>query len=524
MLSYPHRDGNITFISWILLCFLPWSLLCQNVIDDFEQALMNNWLVVEGQAEISDAYAYADLFSIRVYQSNASADAVGMVRHRNFKEGFGVFRMKCYVVGSNAAARLRFQYTNEQNYYEVVSRPKDVELPGLYLYKKVNGQLTLIDQVKPLIESNNWYQITIHRTCAGEIFIFTNDVLRLAVVDTDLLALGSIGLGSAGGSTYYDDIVFSKEEGSILIEIDTVICHGSSLNIGSRTYDAPGNYLDTIKSDLDCDSVFQIHLQTIEKKEIFISDTICSQEIYVFGEDTLTESGFYRQVKTTTSGCDSITNLTLYVLNGSNHQIDQVICPGDFVLFKGRDISTSGRYIDTFSLGPNCTGIITLDLRIANDSSFLGEDTTLCFDALDDLVIGKPHALSLWWSDGSYGPLLEISVPGTYWADLQMGNCLIRDSITVKNWCDPNQNLYIPNAFSPNADGINDLFLPLLTETPNQYRMTIFNRYGQVIFSTTSPLEGWNGTWDHKPLPQGIYLYQMKTDQAIYHGDLTLIR
>ncbi len=65
------------------------------------------------------------------------------------------------------------------------------------------------------------------------------------------------------------------------------------------------------------------------------------------------------------------------------------------------------------------------------------------------------------------------------------------------------------NAFSPNGDGVNDLFL-----TKNQnltyYRLTIFNRWGNTLFETTDPQAGWNGTYQGGEVPEGTYFYLLE--------------
>lgn len=74
------------------------------------------------------------------------------------------------------------------------------------------------------------------------------------------------------------------------------------------------------------------------------------------------------------------------------------------------------------------------------------------------------------------------------------------------------------NAFSPNGDGVNDLFL-----TKNQnltyYRLTIFNRWGNKLFETTDPQAGWNGTYQGGEVPEGTYFYLLEAigiDQKEY--------
>lgn len=73
--------------------------------------------------------------------------------------------------------------------------------------------------------------------------------------------------------------------------------------------------------------------------------------------------------------------------------------------------------------------------------------------------------------------------------------------------------LFVPNAFVP--DGVNTIFKPLLQfGTPESYSMLIYDRYGAVLFESTSLDTGWDGTANGKALPQGVYIYQIKLVQA----------
>jgi gliding motility-associated-like protein len=84
------------------------------------------------------------------------------------------------------------------------------------------------------------------------------------------------------------------------------------------------------------------------------------------------------------------------------------------------------------------------------------------------------------------------------------------------------------NAFSPNGDGVNDLFV---TDNAHliYYRLTIFNRWGSTLFVTTDPAAGWNGTYQGGEVPDGTYFYLIEArgiDQKEYlaKGFVTLIR
>ncbi|MEA3496822.1 MAG: PKD domain-containing protein [Bacteroidota bacterium] len=97
-------------------------------------------------------------------------------------------------------------------------------------------------------------------------------------------------------------------------------------------------------------------------------------------------------------------------------------------------------------------------------------------------------------------------------------------------------SIFIPNAFSPNNDGINDVFNIKATSikeiTGNEslnYKMTIFDSWGEIIFTTNDLNEGWDGTYKGDVLQAGVYYYYitaMGLNEVIFHfkGNVTIIR
>ncbi len=92
---------------------------------------------------------------------------------------------------------------------------------------------------------------------------------------------------------------------------------------------------------------------------------------------------------------------------------------------------------------------------------------------------------------------------------------------------------YIPNAFSPNEDGINDIFKPVLSYFDRtSYRMQIFNRFGDIVFETDDPDLGWNGSDNGKDyyVESGVYVYSIRVksertgEAVVFRGNVNLLR
>jgi gliding motility-associated-like protein len=72
----------------------------------------------------------------------------------------------------------------------------------------------------------------------------------------------------------------------------------------------------------------------------------------------------------------------------------------------------------------------------------------------------------------------------------------------------PTMYLYVPNAFTPNGDGLNDLFT-VQGEAIRSFRLQIFNRWGDLIFESSDLCQAWDGKFNGQPVPQGTYVYRL---------------
>ena len=135
----------------------------------------------------------------------------------------------------------------------------------------------------------------------------------------------------------------------------------------------------------------------------------------------------------------------------------------------------------------------------------LGADTTLCKGYDLPLKVSYPGA-SYFWNMGSKDSFLTATNKGLYWVEATYNGCLYRDSITFsqKN-CDC--DIIMPTAFSPNGDGVNDVYHPYIKCFPRNYQLAFFNRYGQQVFSSKDYKTLWDGKLNNSPLPSGTYYY-----------------
>lgn len=136
----------------------------------------------------------------------------------------------------------------------------------------------------------------------------------------------------------------------------------------------------------------------------------------------------------------------------------------------------------------------------------LGDDVLVCLNK-PSLLSANTTATAFLWSTGSTSPSIEVNTPGTYWVRVtNTAGCVALDSL-ISIWDDCES--FIPSAFSPNGDGLNDYFG--LTNGMNStiYSFYIYNRYGQLVFTSKDSFEKWDGRVKGKPGPPGAYVWMM---------------
>ena len=164
-----------------------------------------------------------------------------------------------------------------------------------------------------------------------------------------------------------------------------------------------------------------------------------------------------------------------------------------------------GLYSITASVG-NC--VYKDSLKVSYNDSLdikLDHDTLLCY--------GEPYTLHVTgnantytWQDGTTGAYYAVTDSGSY--QVIAANGCGADTLTVKvgfHACVC--SLHMPNAFTPNGDGINETFRPLHPCKMSDFRLDIFNRYGQLIFATKKPTLGWDGRIRGMPADMGTYVW-----------------
>ena len=199
---------------------------------------------------------------------------------------------------------------------------------------------------------------------------------------------------------------------------------------------------------------------------------------------------------------------------------DTVICPGQSYF----GYTASGTYSKTFTTASGCDSTSTVNLTVlpflAPD---LGKANTVCMG--DSLILNPGTFDSYLWQDGSVKNTYVVKTAGLYYVTVaaKCGTANARLQVDESN-CD----VYFPTVFTPNGDNKNDVFRILTAAAVQKYKLSIFNRYGQMIFETTDVAKGWDGTLHGQRQNQGTYVwYCTYTRSNITHqvkGNIVLVR
>lgn len=140
----------------------------------------------------------------------------------------------------------------------------------------------------------------------------------------------------------------------------------------------------------------------------------------------------------------------------------------------------------------------------------LGPDQVLCIGDETTLHVHPVDRANYVWNDGAIGPVRVVDHEGTYGITVSYHHCLVTDEITVV--LDSCQfELTLPNIFTPNGDGLNDEFAAIALRGVRDLEISIFNRWGQLMFRSTAPAFRWNGrTMAGGEVPDGTYFWELR--------------
>ena len=347
-----------------------------------------------------------------------------------------------------------------------------------------------------------------------------SDLQQFMPLDRFVITINDIGTGIAeeGGQQMECDTTnnrFTIEfPGFVSTEYgDTVVhmCVGEEYAIGNSIYIEDGTYVDTLVNRMGCDSIVTSHVYTHSVSvDLGPDQSYCSRDYVpvtldagVVGTDgAVVNSGYEWQ-------------------DGSSDRTVTVYETGDYGVTVFEEYPGGHRCTATDTA--NVTIIQNPDVNITKDAEDFcaaGQVTLTCNSSVPDV--------NYQWNTGETTQSITVYYHGTYTVIADNQGCTGTSNITIPICpCE----VWVPNAFSPNHDDVNEVFLPQISSSLESYELYIFDRWGKLIFQTNDYNEGWDGNIKGAEAPLGVYNYMIKyicssdvTRTFVKHGPLTLIR
>jgi len=313
---------------------------------------------------------------------------------------------------------------------------------------------------------------------------------------------------------------------------DTVICDTSTLNIWASASGHDGNYVwssnpqfsDTLNSSLD--SLLTITVLTPGYYYVSVSNPDCN----------LTDSvliDFSSNNINLPQGIDLCQGESINILASTGNPIDPII---DYD-WSPDSIIISGDGTNNITVNPTTSQYIYLTAIstngcIINDSVYITVTPVpppiTAFVDLDTVAFGSstgvhvtPMNLTYQWQ-----PAADLSNPNGS-NPIATPSKIGANYYIVPTGCET-PDIFIPNAFTPNRDGNNDLF-KVRTINLTEITLRVYDRWGEKVFETNNINAGWDGTYKGKDLDPDVYVYYLTAlcldDQAFFQkGNVTLIR
>lgn len=197
-------------------------------------------------------------------------------------------------------------------------------------------------------------------------------------------------------------------------------------------------------------------------------------------------------------------------------------------------VTEAGTYIATIS---NSCGTVSDTIVITQNFSpnvFIGNDTAFCNGELVLSATANQDISSVIWNTGEETTTITIETIGKYFVSVtDFNGCTASDTINISSNC--SNDIWLPNAFTPDGNGINDVFY--VRGNPSNTtieRFIIFNRWGNKVFEANNILpdditSGWNGTFKGKVDQLEVYGYEVVAkfangEKRTLKGNVTLIK
>ncbi|MCR9170918.1 MAG: gliding motility-associated C-terminal domain-containing protein [bacterium] len=171
------------------------------------------------------------------------------------------------------------------------------------------------------------------------------------------------------------------------------------------------------------------------------------------------------------------------------------------------DVSSAGvYYVELDNSG--CTDSDTIEIQQFFAPNVSIDNIEIC-ESAQELVSIDATGVSYEWQDGSTGNTFLVDAPGVYSVVLTNvcgSDTVAFQAVSVECFCD----IYVPNTFTPDADELNPVFQAYTDCALQYFELEIYNRWGEIIFTSTDVNYGWDGTYNGKLVQDGTYTWKIE--------------
>jgi gliding motility-associated-like protein len=207
--------------------------------------------------------------------------------------------------------------------------------------------------------------------------------------------------------------------------------------------------------------------------------------------------------------------------------------------YTGAQVSAFPAVTSTYTVNATdvngCTGSTTIVINVSDNIDVAATKTSNAECEQNMIQLTAQGAQKYEWKPANLLSNAHASTTNayivqttTFYVTGTSGYCTNTDSITVNYYNNDETGIIIPNAFSPNGDGLNDCLKVLHAANFKNFFFTIYNRWGEKVFETKDPGACWNGTYKELPAPSDTYYYYLKAEsicgKLFKKGDITIIR
>ena len=355
-----------------------------------------------------------------------------------------------------------------------------------------------------------------------------------------------------------DSIRFTVVTGTLVpVPFNAQICEGDTYDFNGQLIAEPGIYLDTLTTALGCDSVSELHLSVISPEPTFIDTSICPGDIYILGDQQISEPGIYYDTVLIGNDCESVTELHLSIAPVPTVSLgdDLELCgqqqfplslpavTNDNVSYQWNTGATTpsisiqqvGSYAVTVTNQYGCTASDEVAVLIPEELTVSIEMSgDFCKDGVV-LLSAITNAPNVVWSTGETTTDIAVIQSGTYVVKAYDAPCEDTASYEIP-YCPP--DLIFPNIITPNGDGTNDVFIIKNLDPGIPNLLSIYDRWGKKIYEKANyktfirkgdtVVQNENDGFSGEKNSDGVYYFTFRYDipgqPTDYHGSLTIIR